>query len=171
MADRGRKPIPLTLQDLFGSTPAVQQGGLSVMPAPTEGELTPPARLNLDQDALDYFDFYVKSVGKGHFAPLDTPMLADLCLFRSLFDRITREYMAAPTLNQLLANGTAIGHPSMPAMVKISEQIRRLSIELALTITERARMRPSGDAAVDKANEEVQKLRAKYLHGPESRNS
>ena len=168
MALGGRKPLPQNLADLFGGGgPTEQSADVKIVPDPPKGVLKPSHRLAKQLEAMDYFEFYRDNVGPDHFRPLDVPLLEDLCLARALFDRITEDYMEKETLTQQMVNGLEVSHPLFDKMQKLGERIRKLSVELCLTITERARIKVSGGAEATEKEKKRKELRARYLGSDE----
>lgn len=166
MAKPGPKPLPTNLVALFGGklpTVPTSQGEQVLepqVPPPPDGELVPSASLSLE--AKEYFEFYAAHVARGHLKPLDVPLLERLCQSQVLFDQTLEKYAGQPLVQTNMAN-MDVKSPYFDMLTRLAELIRKLSIELALTPTERNRIKASGDPVDREKEAKMAQLRHKYL--------
>jgi phage terminase small subunit len=175
MARPGPKPLPATISQLFKDGlpkigPDDGPEGLPVelqpiVPPAPMGELVAPPELVNNPGAVEYFYHYVSNVGTGHLKPIDVPLLTRLCHFQAMFDQLILEYLSSEAVTTT-ETGYQTPNPRFSMLTKLAEVIRKFSIELALTPSERVRMKGGANAVQDADRERrLRELKEKYL-GP-----
>lgn len=169
---RGRRPVPKDIREIFkpGTLVALepQDNGAEIAVAPS-GPMIATARLAEDAAALEYFEFFVGTAGTGHLKPIDQPLLERLCFYYALFDRTADAYSKIDLVQQMEGKdgpGLMVKSPHFDMLMRLGETIRRLTVELSLTPTERTRVSNASKGGIgEKELLQREELKKKFLSG------
>lgn len=138
MAVGGRKPTPESLHDLHGH-PSKGRDKNAAEPKPPAGEFEWPPTLPKITGAERYWDHLLNYAPMRLLRPVDVPLLAKLCIELAIGDRAATE-LEANGFVITTSNGTLIPSPWVGILHRSIEIARKLSSELALPVTARARI-------------------------------
>jgi P27 family predicted phage terminase small subunit len=145
----GRKPQPAALKMLHGN-PGRRR--LNREPAPQCGRMKAPRELAAVPGALRYWDHHLATAPQGILKPIDAPLLVKLCVELAIGDRALRELRRHGYVITT-STGTIIQSPWVGILHRSTEIARKLSSELGLVVTARARLDAPDDLDVATAGD------------------
>lgn len=143
MAVNGRKALPADERKARGTKikRTLVQTTAAIVPAAVEGVMSAPDTVMTNERALHYWDFTLRSVGPGHLAPVDSPLLAAYCLALSRADEAETAMRETGGMVVKAPNtGLPIQSPYLAIVNRQIEVARKLASELAIPPASRNRL-------------------------------
>ena len=99
-----------------------------------------PQVVDNNERARGYWDLYINSTAPGHLTPIDSPLLARLCMALAYADLANEKLEGAGLLVKAPNTGLPIQSPYLPVLNRQTEIARKLACELALPPSQRNRI-------------------------------
>jgi hypothetical protein len=150
VAQRGRKPTPVVVKRARGSERS-NRPLATLVPEPRRGDLICPLAVANNPIARTYWDHFLTNTAPGHLAPVDSPLLAMLCMCLARKDA-AEAAMGNAMIVRAPQTGVPMQSPWLPIINRQSVLAERFAAALALAPAERNRLGvhdepPPGDRA------------------------
>jgi phage terminase small subunit len=160
---RGQKPKPV-VDKLIRGNPG-KRGLTTLVPPPKGGALICPVHVAGNDRARGYWDHYLANAAPGHLAPIDSPLLARLCMTLARADKAEQQLGDQLTIVSP-KSGMNLQSPLMAIINRQTELAVKLCAQLSLPPAERNRLgiHGYGSEAADPGEKYFQSLGAeKYF--------
>jgi hypothetical protein len=87
LAQRGRKPKPV-VSKVAGGNPG-KRSLATLVPPPKDGAMLCPSVVDQNERARGYWEMFLANAAPGHLMPIDSPLLARLCVALAFADEAT----------------------------------------------------------------------------------
>ena len=112
MAQRGRKPKPVTAKIAAGNPG--KRALTTLVPPPAPGEMLCPSVVERNARARAYWAMYLANAAPGHLSPIDGPLLARLCVALAYADEANEKIEELGMLVKAPNTGLATAKPLFP---------------------------------------------------------
>ena len=103
-----------------------------------------PQAVQRNERALAYWQMYLANAAPNHLSPIDSPLLARLCVALAYADEANDKIEELGLLVKAPNTGLPIQSPYLPVLNRQTELARKLAAELALPPAQRNRVGPYG---------------------------